>query len=565
VKENNKLNQMNFKILISLTSLIFINNCYSQNSTALPEKPKFWHHEDYAVSNIPGISLEKAVVNLKGLKPQKQIIVATIDNLIDSNHEDLKNSIWINKKEIPGNKIDDDNNGYIDDIHGWNFLGTRSGNYIVWGNFEYTRVIRKYEPLFKDKKEEDIPNEEIKKYKDYKRALAFHNDKYKYYSNFLKSLKYSNDIYKISKDTLKHFFPKEDYTVKQLDSLFNKYKTNDKTFKQRRDTEDKDLASLVLSMKLHLEMDNGSYEKLFGIYKQIDSVTNKNLNTNYNERLWIDDDNDVLEKGYGNGNVNPKIKGIRSNNSHNTKVSSVIAANRKNNIGIKGFSDNIKIMPLSVSPSGDEHDKDIANAIFYAVDNGAKVINMSIAKEFSLHPEWVTTALQYADKHNVLVVHAASNESKNNDTDPLYPNDYLYDDKPEVSNNFISVGSINKNYGEKMVSSFSNYGKVNVDLFAPGEEIYTAIPDNQYSFDSGTSLAAPMVSGTAALIWLYYPKLTVQQVKQIILESGTPYDLEVIVPGTKDKKVKFSELSKTGKVLNVYNAMQMAKEMSKKK
>jgi subtilisin family serine protease len=190
---------------------------------------------------------------------------------------------------------------------------------------------------------------------------------------------------------------------------------------------------------------------------------------------------------------------------------------------------------------------------------------MSFAKEFSLHPEWVTAALQYAEKHNVLVVHAASNESKNNDTDPLYPNDYLYDDQPEICNNFISVGSINKNYGEKMVSSFSNYGKNNVDLFAPGEEIYTAIPDNQYSFDSGTSLAAPMVSGTAALIWLYYPKLTVQEVKQIILESGTSHDIEVIVPGTKDKKVKFSELSKSGKVLNVYNAMQMAKEMSKTK
>jgi cell wall-associated protease len=556
---------MNSKILIALISFIFISNCYSQNSKASSEKPKFWHHEDFTISKIPGISLEKALGNLKKVNPKKQIIVATIDNLIDSNHEDLKNAIWTNPKEISNNGIDDDHNGYVDDHNGWNFLGTKSGNYIVWGNFEYTRVIRKYEPLFKNKKIEEIPAIDLSKYNEYKRALVFQEEKYKYYANYLKSMIFCVKIYPKTKDTLKAIFPKEDYTIKQLDSLFNKYKTNDKTFRQRRDSGDEDFSTLVLFMKISMEMKKGDFDRLKDELAQTDSITNKNLNVNYNERLWIDDGKDILEKGYGNYNVTPKIKGIRTNYSHNTKVSSVIAANRKNNIGVKGFSDNIRIMPLSVSPSGDEHDKDIANAIYYAVDNGAKVINMSFAKEFSLHPEWVTAALQYAEKHNVLVVHAASNESKNNDTDPLYPNDYLYDDQPEICNNFISVGSINKNYGEKMVSSFSNYGKNNVDLFAPGEEIYTAIPDNQYSFDSGTSLAAPMVSGTAALIWLYYPKLTVQEVKQIILESGTSHDIEVIVPGTKDKKVKFSELSKSGKVLNVYNAMQMAKEMSKTK
>ncbi|MFC4818513.1 S8 family peptidase [Flavobacterium sp. GCM10023249] len=555
---------MRFKIAIVLLLFIFSGTCFSQNDSDFSKKPKFWYHEDFAINNIPGISLNKAIKSKKKLSKKRQIIVATIDNLIDSNHEDLKKAIWTNKKEIPDNKMDDDQNGYVDDVKGWNFLGTKSGNYIVWGNFEYTRIIREYEPLFKNKKIEEIQAIDLPKYNEYKRALLFQESKYKFYSGFLKSLKYSNDIYSLSKDTLKYFFPRENYSIKQLDSLYNKYKTNDKTFKQRRDSEDKDLASLILTMKIHLELDLGSYEKFIDQYKQIDSITNKNLNTKYNERLWIDGGNNGFEKGYGNGNITPKIKGIRTNYAHNTKVSSIIAANRKNNIGINGFSDHIKIMPLSVSPSGDEHDKDIANAIYYAVDNGAKVINMSFAKEFSLHPEWVTAAIQYAEKHNVLLVHAASNEGKDNDTNPLYPNDYVYDDKPEISNNFISVGSINKNYGERMVSSFSNYGKVNVDLFAPGEEIYTAIPENQYGFDSGTSLAAPMVSGTAALLWLYYPKLTVQDVKHIILESGTSYDIEVIVPGTKDKKVKFSELSKTGKVLNVYNAMQMAKEMNKK-
>lgn len=553
-----------FLLFIILISCKTVNKKIFE-SNPLKTSDLIWCQKDFSSTNLPGISLEKAIANLSKLSPHKEVIVATIDNLIDTNHEDLKDAIWMNKNEIPNNGIDDDHNGYVDDDHGWNFLGTKSGNYIVWGNFEYTRFIRKYEPIFRDKNPKDISANDLAKYNEYRRALTFQDKWYRYYSNWEKSLKYRFLTYQAGKDTLKYFFPKEDYTIKDLDSLFNKYKTNDKSFKQRRDTEDKDLASLILSMKNHYETDGGSYEKFEDKYKQIDSITNKNLNVAYNERLWIDGDKEELKEGYGNGNVNPKIEGIRSNNSHNTKVSSIIAANRKNNIGIQGFSDNIKIMPLSISPSGDENDKDIAMAIRYAVDNGAKVINMSFAKEFSLHPEWVTIALQYAEKHNVLVVHAASNDSSDNDINPVYPNDYLYDDKPEVCSNFINVGSTSKRLDSTFVSSFSNYGKKNVDLFAPGEDIYTAIPDNKYDFDSGTSLAAPMVSGTAALLWLYYPKLTVQQVKQIILDSGTPYDLDVIVPGTKDKKVKFSELSKSGKVLNVYNAMQMAKTMSKTK
>ncbi|MGH2666478.1 S8 family serine peptidase [Flavobacterium sp.] len=188
---------------------------------------------------------------------------------------------------------------------------------------------------------------------------------------------------------------------------------------------------------------------------------------------------------------------------------------------------------------------------------------MSIGKEFSLHKDWVNDAYKYAEQHNVLLVHASGNDGVDVDVNPYYPSDYNYDNKGEVCNNFINVGSICNKSGDLIVSQFSNYGKKNVDLFAPGEYIYTTAPDNKYEFDSGTSLAAPMVSGTAALLWSYYPKLTVQQVKQIILESGTPYDNEVYIPAGKGKKILFKELSKTGRILNVYNAMQMAKEISK--
>jgi cell wall-associated protease len=224
-------------------------------------------------------------------------------------------------------------------------------------------------------------------------------------------------------------------------------------------------------------------------------------------------------------------------------------------------------MPLSISASGDEYDKDIAMAIYYAVDNGAKIINMSFGKEFSLKQEWVSEAFKYAEKNNVLLVHGSGNNRFNVDENPYYPSDidYLHDTKKELVSNFINVGSISKRTDSTMVSPFSDYGKQNVDLFAPGEEIYVAKPNNEYGYDSGTSLAAPMVSGTAALIWLYYPKLTVQEVKNIILESGGTIDKMVIKPGTKDEMVPFSELSKTGKILNTYNAMKMAEEVSKKK
>jgi subtilisin family serine protease len=554
-------------LVFILFSLTFLYSCKSSiykgtrnlNNNIFTD----WYKNDFRRDNIPGISLNKVTSKLKS--NNNTIVVAVLDTQIDADHEDLKSALWINKKEIPDNNIDDDHNGYVDDVNGWNFLGTKSGNYIVWANFEFIRIIREHDSIFKNKKKEEIDIAYLDKFDDYQKALIYKERFFQYYLNKRKSEDYNISVYHIAKDTLRYFFPKENYTLKQLDSLYRKNKINNKTLIERRDSNDRDLAALLDSFMTNLEADRNTFEDVIDYKEQMDSILNKNCNLEYNERKMVEYNPNVLVKGQGNNKINAKIRGIRIFSDHSTKVSSIIAADRKNNKGIEGFSDSIKIMPLSISPSGDEHDHDIAMAIRYAVDNGAKIINMSFTKEFSLRSEWVAEALQYAEKHNVLVVHIAGNDRFNIDNNPIYPNDYLYDGQSEVCSNFINVGSINKNYGEKMISSFSNYGKNNVDLFAPGEEIYTAIPDNQYGFDSGTSLAAPMVSGTAALIWLYYPKLTVQEVKQIILESGTSYDIEVIVPGTKDKKVKFSELSKTGKVLNVYNAMQMAKKMSERK
>lgn len=524
-----------------------------------------WYQKDIKEDLIPGISLDKWY-RLNKKKPEtKSIIVAVIDTQIDINHEDLQGQLWRNEKEILNNGIDDDHNGYIDDISGWSFIGTKSGGYVVWSNYEYVRIVREWGPLFAGKTESQIDDQDLYKYKEYHRAQKLLEDKNKYYNNWFKSLNHNVAIYPLVKDTLKYFFPKEDYTYKQLDSMYKKYKINDKNFKQRRDDNDRDLGALIDCMMASLEVNQKTLEDIQDKQTQLDSVVNKNLNIEYDERLLIGDNPNVLEKGYGNNNVSNNKVGHRSFQDHSTKVSGIIAANRKNNIGIKGIVQDVKIMPLNISPSGDEYDKDIAMAIRYAVDNGAKIINMSFWKEFSLHKEWVFDAFKYAEEHDVLLVNISGNDGLDIDKNPSYPNDNNFDDFEEVCSNFIKVGSISNKLDSMLVSDFSNYGKQNVDLFAPGDEIYSTGAGNSYKFDSGTSLAAPMVSGTAALIWSYYPKLTVQEVKQIILDSGTAYNLEVIVPGTKDKKVPFSELSKSGKVLNVYDAMQLAEKVSKKK
>lgn len=524
-----------------------------------------WYQKDNEKDSIPGISLNKWYRLNKKEPKTKGLIVAVIDTQIDLKHEDLQGQLWINQNEIPNNGIDDDHNGYIDDINGWSFTGTKSGGYVVWNRYEYVRIIEEWGPQFIDKTESQIDRKDLYKYNEYQRALKKFEEKEAYYKRWFKSLNYKVELYPLAKDTLKYFFPKEDYTYKQLDSLYKKYKINDKSFKQRRDDNDRDLGALINCFMSTLEMNQNNLKDIVDNRTQLDSIINKNLNVNYNERLLIGDNPQILEKGYGNNNVSNNKAGHRPIQDHCTKMAGIIAANRENNVGIEGISQDVKIMPLNISPSGDEHDKDITMAIRYAVDNGAKIINMSFSKEFSLHSDWVVDAFKYAQEHNVLLVRSSGNEAANLDKTVYYPNDVNITDSKEFCSNFISVGSVTHNLDTSFVSDFSNYGKENVDLFAPGEEIYSTSAGNTYKFDSGTSMSVPMVCGTAALIWQYYPNLKVAQVKQIILDSGTPYNLEVIVPGTKDTKVSFSELSKSGKVLNVYNAMQLAEKISKQK
>jgi subtilisin family serine protease len=289
---------------------------------------------------------------------------------------------------------------------------------------------------------------------------------------------------------------------------------------------------------------------------------NYNLNTEFNPRKVVGDNpDDINDKKYGNGNViGPK----KENGKHGTHVAGIIAQARKNGKGGDGVaSDYVQIMALRAVPNGDEYDKDIALAIRYAADNGARVINGSFGKSYSPNKQWVYDAIKYAESKDVLFVHAAGNDAKNIDTAPNFPNDA--DGKnPEFADNVITIGALNFEYGSKMMANFSNYGLENVDVFAPGVQIYATTPKNTYEYLAGTSMASPNVAGVAALVRAFYPTLTASQVKHIIMDSGTPIEATFTLAGESGEATNLNKISKSGKIVNAYNALILAEKLAKK-
>jgi subtilisin family serine protease len=507
---------------------------------------KNWQNKDIIKDSIPGISLDRAYQELLKNKIGKQVIVAVIDAQMDIHHEDLKQAIWVNKDEIPNNGIDDDKNGYVDDVNGWNFIGNTKGESVYESHFEFIRVIKKFKDIFENKSFDSVNNQLKTEYILYKKAKKRVQKEYKRMAYIKSAMDYSINWLDSIKNILKPYFPDEKYTIKKLKSY---------------QTKDKKLKSAINRMIIAIRRD-WSIKFFKKRIKDLDRYNDFYLNLNYNDRDLVGDDvNDVKDVKYGYHNVlvNPKFKVY-----HATYMAGVIGAIRNNNIGLDVFSNQIKIMPLVVSSNGDENDKDIALAIRYAVDNGAKVINMSFIKDFSMHQKWVQDALIYAEKHQVLCVHGSGNDHLDNDTFTNYPVDY--DNFGfEIVDNFIEVGSNAYHANKWLISSFSNYGIKNVDIFAPGQNIYTTNINDGYTYDDGTSMAVPMVTGIAALIWSYYPNLKAKQVKEIILASGVSYDLDVEITGEDGKKklVPFNSLSKSGKIVNAYNALLFAKNYKK--
>ena len=494
------------------------------------EESKFWGHSDLVTDSIPGMSLDKAYDFLQG-KKGIEVVVGVVDSGTDLLHEDLKNVAWINSKEIPSNGIDDDKNGYVDDINGWNFLGT-----IYKEHLEYQRIV----------KDPSIANEEsvkeATKFYDEKVEAAKKNEKQ--YGQMLKMVTNADD-------TLSKHFDKSNYSKDEV----TKVETEDTALKQSIEVA-KQMYGFGLSSLAQAKQE---------LSKLVENATTllsgEDLKNEYRNVLG-DDPNTMDNISYGDAATGHSTK----DEAHGTHVSGIIGASRNNNIGMNGVATNVKIMAVRAVPDGDEYDKDVALGLRYAVDNGAKIINTSFGKGFSPKKEWVYEAILYAASKDVLIVNAAGNDGKNMDVEKTFPNDSR-DLVTEISDNVLTVGAMSANYDENLPASFSNYGKINVDVFAPGVQIYSTTPEGEYAKFSGTSMAAPSTAGVAALLRSYYPKLSASQVKHILMNSGTMINFDVIKPGSRSRenptgeKVSFSELSVSGRVVNAYNALKMADYM----
>lgn len=505
-----------------------------------------WQNKDPKLDKTMGVSVEKAYNELLQGKESKTVLVAVIDGGIDVDHEDLKDVIWVNEDEIPGNGIDDDNNGYIDDIHGWNFIGNDQGENIHHATLEVTRLYRKYQQEFPGWSEDSIKNHGGIDYDYYLNVKnTFENERLRAEMGVANFKKTVSDFYRYD-SIVKALVGKDDYTVKELKKL---------------KVEKKSVQDSARRMMAMIKMRGLGESDLAEYMEYFEGRLNYHYNTEFMAREVIGDDEYKWNtEPYGNNDIEGEDP------SHGTGVSGFIGAVRNNGIGIDGIADNVKIMGIRTVPDGDEWDKDVANAIKYAIDNGAEIINMSFGKSFSPQKEFVDKIVKMADENDVLLVHAAGNDGKNIDIEDNFPNKFDAENKV-LANNWMTIGaSAYTTKKKKLVAGFSNYGIAHVDVFAPGHDMICLAPESTYDIASGTSFAAPVVSGVAALVKSYYPNLTAAQLKEIIMESSLKKDYTVTLPGTRGKeaeKVKFSTLSVSGGLVNVYEALKLAEEKSK--
>lgn len=548
---------MNKKALASLLAGFVLCLLAGQSTmaqgTQKKETPKGWHLMDKEKDGYYGISLQKAYEFVKG-KKSTQIIVAIIDSGIDTLHEDLKEVLWHNPKEIPGNGIDDDNNGYVDDVYGWNFLGGKDGRNVTQDSYEGARVYHKLKAKYADKKIDPatLSDDEKEEYKMWLKAKGRIEGEVVAGGIDLLLLKKALSASKKNDSILKVAIGKDVYTGKDLEN-FTPTTLESKSARN----------GFLYLFKANDMMDQTNKEFLEGFTEYLSGEERKaeakdKAPQEYRGDIVKDDENDINDRFYGNANVMVDEDAPL----HGTHVAGIIGAKRNNGKGMDGIADNVKIMMLRAVPDGDEHDKDIALAIRYAVDNGARVINMSFGKDFSPGKKWVDEAVKYAESKNVLLVHAAGNDHKNLDSADNYPNPDLQSLKSKATN-WITVGASSDPSAEadfkSYTASFSNYGKHEVDVFAPGTKIYSTVPGgNNYRNLQGTSMASPVVAGVAALVLSYNPQLTAEQLKWVIEKSATPINAKVKLPGTEDDMVQLTDISITGGVVNAYQALKLA-------
>lgn len=522
------------------TTLAIAFLTYSALAFAQKQAPVNWFNLDPKTDKVNGVSTERSYNELLKGKTSTTVVVAVIDGGTEVDHEDLKEVIWTNPGEIPGNGIDDDHNGYIDDVHGWNFIGGPEKN-VSEDNLEVTRLYRKLGEKYGKADTNSLEGEERDNYAYYLKVKAAYlkgSGEYAMYKGIYTALEKGTASLakKAGKDSL---------SLKEFEAI-----------KPADMNETMAANSIKASFKKRGYVVISKFSKgLEGAMEQISKFTDYHYNVDFDSRAIVGDNyENTNERYYGNNKVS------EPHGEHGTHVAGIIAAVRNNNIGMKGVADNARIMVLRVVPDGDERDKDVANAIRYAVDNGAKVINMSFGKAFSPYKAAVDEAVRYALSKDVLLVHAAGNDNKNTDTENNFPNDKMAN---YSADNWIEVGASSWLKKKETPAPFSNFAVENVDVFAPGVDIYSCIPKSKYASYDGTSMASPVTAGVATVIRSYYPQLSAAEVKSIILESAIKVKGKVYKPGTKTK-VKMTDLCRTGGIVNLYEALKLAEARAKK-
>jgi subtilisin family serine protease len=530
----NKLLQMKRMFKIFLVGLILIG--FTAKAQDYDKKKLNWYN-----GAKYGMSTDNAYKKLLKGRKSTTVVVAVIDSGVDIEHEDLKGSIWVNADEIPDNGIDDDKNGYIDDVNGWSFLGNPDGENVEHEQLEMTRMLARFEAKYGGKEYSDLNDDEKKEFDLYKSLKEEVSSELK---DAEKTMGFINDLYEKAAEAdeaIKKKLGKDSYTAKDLKKL------------KKDDVVGAD-AEMIAGM-----MENGLSVETLKMYTKIfQGRIDYHYNTEYDARKIVGDDpSDFNDKFYGSNDVEGPDA------MHGTHCSGIIGATRGNGMGNDGVADDIVIMSIRTVPDGDERDKDVALAIRYAVDNGAQVVNMSFGKSYSPYKDEVIAAIRYAEENGVLLVHAAGNDGKDIGEADNYPSPQ-YESMSSEFKNWLEIGASTR-YKKQLAASFSNYSDKHVDIYAPGLEIYSTVPQSEYEESQGTSMAAPMVTGLAALLKSYFPKLTMFEIRDIILQSGQDVsEMETILPGDK-KTVPFKALCETGKIANTYNAVEMAIEWEAKK
>lgn len=530
---------MKSNLLMRGVRLILLSVVISFNTRA-QSPPQNWFHLDPKTDGYYGVSSDKAYNDLLKGRTGQAVIVAVIDGGTDINHEDLKANLWTNPKEIPGNGIDDDKNGYVDDVHGWNFIGGKNGD-VQYDTYELTRLYKVLNDKYAGMTATSIPAGDQSEYNQY---LKIKND---YEAKSMES-RFNYQLYTGIMHSIKGMLAdlgSENPTVEQVEN----YKPDD------------DSSMVTQQMLLSILKEGASVKDVMDELNEgvesVESDAKYHFNPDFDSRTIVGDHyDDASERYYGNTDV----KGPDA--THGTHVAGIIGAVRNNNIGINGIADHVQLMIVRTVPDGDERDKDVANAIRYATDNGARVINMSFGKAYAYNKKTVDDAVKYAASKDVLLVHASGNEGNDNDHSDRFPNRHFMDGGE--ANNWLEVGASSWNND---VAGFSCYGKNSVDVWAPGVAIYSTVPDDKYRNLQGTSMASPVAAGVAAILRSYFPQLTAPQVKAIMMKSVVKMKKKVTLPGAMDKdpkKVKLKSISVTGGVVNAYKAVQLAAKETKK-